>query len=86
MCELCRHHPCLSTCPNYEPDVFCSCSECGCNLYVGDTAYKIGDDYFCESCCDKVELEMPEYDDSDYKYEMWRDRQLMDEWERDDGA
>ena len=83
MCEECRHHPCVYGCPNYEPEMFWDkCAGCGGDLYVGDTAYKIGDNYYCEDCCETVELENPERNE-DFEYEYWRDRQLMDEWEEE---
>lgn len=84
MCEECRHHPCISACPNYEPPVAYKCDCCGGNIYAGDTVYIINDNHYCEYCCYQAEAEVEEYDDSDYKYEMWRDQQLMDEWEKND--
>ena len=81
MCEECRHYPCISSCPNYEPAVAFKCDGCGGDIYIGDTMYVLGKDHYCEECCYKTEAEIPEPDE-DFEYECWRDRQLMDEWER----
>lgn len=79
MCKECRHHPCVSGCPNYEPKRFWTCcAECGSHLYIGDTAYKMGDNYYCEECVTPLELEEPERDE-DYEYERWRDQRLIEE-------
>ena len=34
-----------------------SCKECKCDVYVGETAYIIGNDLYCEECVRKVVLE-----------------------------
>lgn len=75
MCEFCKHWKCSARCPNYEPIKVCECDECGESIYVGDTAYKIGNRYYCESCCEVVEVEETERDD-DLAYELWRDRRM----------
>ena len=51
------------------------------DIYVGDTMYVLGNNYYCEGCCFQTEAEIPEPDE-DYEYERWRDRQL--EREEDD--
>lgn len=47
MCEICRHDPCVSTCPNFNPDVNLKnwesghyCKACGGKIYRGDYYYK----------------------------------------------
>ena len=37
------------------------CQSCGCDLYNGDKYFKIGNDYFCESCVDSGELDAEDY-------------------------
>ena len=34
-----------------------SCKECKCDVYIGETAYIIGNDLYCEECVRKVVLE-----------------------------
>jgi len=69
MCELCRHTPCLTNCPNYVPPVVCLCWKCGEEIYEGDTIYEINEEIWCENCVDdcrsEAELYIPEpdYDD-----------------------
>lgn len=75
MCEMCGHYPCMDNCPNYKPFPMYKCAECGEDLYVGNTAYKIGESYYCEDCCEMIEVERPEEDFSDYLYDEWKDRQ-----------
>ena len=85
MCEECRHNPCSYGCPNYEPAVAFKCDCCGGDIYVGDTVYVLDKNHYCEECCYRTEAEIPEPDE-DYKYDLWRDRQLMNEWERDNNV
>ena len=40
------------------------CKCCGCDLFHGDSYYKIGNDFYCEDCVDTGEL-----DAEDYEYE-----------------
>lgn len=47
MCEICRHDPCVSTCPNFNPDVDLKkfesghyCKICGDRIYRGDYYYE----------------------------------------------
>lgn len=63
MCQECRHNPCVSACPNYEPTVAYYCDCCGGEIYVGDTVYVADSKYYCEDCCYKTEAELPEPDD-----------------------
>lgn len=51
MCDVCRHTPCDSRCPNAPeiPSVFI-CSGCGKDIYEGDTYYDILGEQFCEVC------------------------------------
>lgn len=63
MCELCRHNPCLSACPNApEPEPVYICDECEEGIYPGETAYEIGGKYYCETCIDNARFiaEAPE--------------------------
>lgn len=69
----------LPGCPEapQEPPV-CQCLRCGCDLYAGDQAYKVGVNhprYYCEDCCSLVEIEAPE----PYTYEDY----LEDKYERE---
>lgn len=51
MCEICRHSPCDSRCPNAsEPPVFAECEACGMEIYDGDEYYDIDGFNYCESC------------------------------------
>ena len=50
MCSICRQTPCHPRCPNYEPVVAEICSECGAEIYEGDTMYVLGDKTYCEDC------------------------------------
>lgn len=70
-----------------EPAVAFKCDCCGGDIYVGDTVYVLGNNHYCEECCyeTEAEAEIPEPDE-DRAYDLWRDRQLMDEWERDNDA
>ena len=37
MCELCRHNPCISRCPNVYPHKYVEiCSVCGDGIYDGE--------------------------------------------------
>lgn len=84
MCEECRHHPCVSGCPNYDPPIVYECDGCGEAIYVGDTVYVVNLDreyHFCDCCTCQTEAEVPEPDE-DYEYDLWRDRQL----EREENA
>lgn len=86
MCELCRHNPCVSNCPNApEEEPVYICDECEEGIYDGDAVYEIGGHKYCESCIDSARFtaEAPEpYEpDPDRLYDEWRDRQLMEECE-----
>ena len=49
--------------PEYpEPEIVAYCKKCDCELYDGDTAYKIGEDYYCEDCVEPITLEYVEYE------------------------
>lgn len=81
MCEECRHYPCRSDCPNYEPPVAYKCDGCGDDIHVGDTVYIVNLDKeyrYCEYCAYQTEAEAPELDE-DFAYERWRDKQLMED-------
>lgn len=55
MCDICRSFPCLSGCPNAEPDVsVCQCSRCKTAIYEGDKIAEIGDKILCEDCADSI--------------------------------
>ena len=37
MCDICRHDPCVSQCPNYVPPrANCYCDVCGQGIYEGE--------------------------------------------------
>lgn len=51
MCEICRHTPCDSRCPNAPlPPIFAECEACGYEIYDGDEYYEINGHKYCESC------------------------------------
>lgn len=62
-------------CPEREPKVWRKCSECGGEIYYGDDCFKVGDDYYCESCCSKTTAEDDPFEDEDRKYEEWREKE-----------
>ena len=37
------------------------CECCGCELFHGDKFFKIGSDFYCESCVDTGELDADNY-------------------------
>lgn len=37
-----------------EAEVICNCSECGEEIYEGDTHYEIGPECYCEECMENV--------------------------------
>lgn len=45
------------------------CAECGCEIYVGDECYEVGDKYYCVDCVCTVDIEEPE---RDWDYERER--------------
>ena len=63
------------------------CEQCGRDIYEGEDCFVCfdGDVHYCDDCCRQVTAEAwtvpDEFDDSDRKYDEWRDRQLMEEWE-----
>ena len=85
MCEECRHTPCLSSCPNApEPEPVYTCAHCDDAIYAGEYVYEIDGKYYCETCIDNAGFtaeEPEEYDDSDFRYECWRDEQALKRWE-----
>lgn len=62
MCDICRHMPCLSGCPNEEePEEITVCESCGEEICVGDRYCVIENGAYCEACIDdmsKTELMM----------------------------
>ena len=51
-----------------------TCHYCGIVIYVGDSAYRVGDDtWYCEDCCGLYEVEEPERD-----WDFERKRRLED--------
>lgn len=38
------------------------CAECDCDLYEGESVYRIGDDVYCEFCVETEVLERDEYE------------------------
>lgn len=76
MCEECRHYPCLSNCPNYEPLVLAVCDSCGGEIYAGEHYFEIPLEGYptfniCEDCMDDFGkyAEVDEPDPDDYKEE-----------------
>lgn len=45
---------------NSEPLAYCD--ECKCELYEGETVYRVGERYFCEDCVMREELERDDYE------------------------
>lgn len=84
MCEECRHHPCISSCPNApEPEPVYICDECDEGIYPGETVYEIGGKYYCETCIDNAGYiaeapEEPEIDAMDV-YKAYIEREMCDE-------
>lgn len=70
-CEVCGHiggH--AYGCPEApQPKPVHVCEECGNDIFVGDTAFKVSgftdEKWFCCECCGLVEVEAPE----PYEYE-----------------
>lgn len=64
MCDLCFHSPCVSNCPNFEPQAVCYCDICGESIFNGDVFYEIADMKICEECVDnsKSYAEYEEYE------------------------
>ena len=58
MCEICRHNPCDSRCPNAPgpPSVFI-CSGCGLDIYDGEDYYDILGEQFCTDCIESAKKE-----------------------------
>lgn len=56
------------------------CQSCYCELFHGDTVYKVNGMFFCKDCVEKIELDsdddMPEEPDYDY----YRDLDMESEW------
>lgn len=66
-------------------DIAYYCDECEGHILIGEDCYIIGDRHYCQECVRKVEAEASEpFDESDRKYDEWRDRKLMEEWENAD--
>lgn len=38
-----------------------TCECCGCDLFHGDTVFKIDGIFYCEDCVDKAELDADDY-------------------------
>ena len=72
MCELCRHNPCSSGCPNApEPEYICE--ECGYGIEYGQHIYHLGGYTFCEKCVENAAeyYEDPEDYEPDGAY-LWK--------------
>lgn len=46
-----------------KPLAECKC--CGLDLFYGETAYKIGSEYFCEDCVEKCDLDEEDFEPYD---------------------
>ena len=66
-----------------EPEVAFYCADCGGEIYIGETYFRVDGKNYCEGCV-STEIAEPDYDDDgpdpDQIYDDWRDRQM----ERDD--
>lgn len=86
MCELCRQYPCSSSCPNApEPEPICVCDKCEEGIYEGEYFFEIDEKKYCENCINdsRYVAQRPE-EEEPYQpdpYDLWRDRQLIDEAE-----
>ena len=49
MCEICRNNPCVPTCPNAEPELYCD--QCGEKIRKGTTYFTASD-----ALCRRIEL------------------------------
>ena len=61
-----------------EPEVAFYCDDCGYEIYVGESYYRVGDKHYCEGCVSS-EIAEKDYDDGpdpDRIYDEWRDRQM----------
>ena len=72
-CEVCGHiNGHAYNCPEApQPKPLYYCEECGLEIFVGDTAYKVNgltaDKWYCCDCCAKYEVEAIEvYNEYDY--------------------
>ena len=50
--------------PETEEKAVCQCAECQNDLFEGDSAYKIGDKFYCDDCveCTTIEGYEPDWD------------------------
>lgn len=83
MCDLCRYNPCISNCPNFEPEPVYLCDECGDGIYDGEPYYSIDDKHYCEGCIDtfRYTAYAPEPYEPD-PMDIWKaikERELLDE-------
>lgn len=89
MCDLCRHNPCISNCPNApEPIAMYKCDNCGGDIYDGEHYYKIDNVadvktlLICEDCMRDAkcyaEYEPYERDEMD----IWKEREERELCER----
>ena len=83
MCELCRHNPCSSSCPNApEPEPVYICDECEEGIYPGETVYEIDGHKYCETCIDNARYitEEPEEYEPDAMdiYKAYIEREMCD--------
>lgn len=63
MCAECWRDPCHPRCPNAPEVVAAQCTVCGGDIYVGDTAYQIDGDLWCEECITDCRTEARVADD-----------------------
>ena len=50
MCQECMRTPCHPRCPNADIPVLYHCENCDCEIFEGDTIYKIDGAVYCEDC------------------------------------
>ena len=62
-----------------EPEVAFYCADCGGEIYIGETYFRVDGKNYCEGCV-STEIAEPDYDDDgpdpDQIYDDWRERQM----------
>lgn len=81
MCEDCGHNPCVSCCPNFEPQAVYTCDNCGGTICDGEVYFKIDNVadvktlLICEECMrdSKCYAEYEEYEPD--PCDIWKARE-----------
>lgn len=58
MCEICKHFPCLSGCPNATLSKVYICEKCHEPIVENEDCYEMGNEYFHENCFEDYALEI----------------------------